>query len=375
MSHVQARVQRFIDDEVETGREIGLQVAAYHRGALIADAWSGVADVRSGRRVDPETLFVVFSVSKAVTATVIHLLAERSRLDYDTPIADYWPAFAQHGKAAITVRQALTHTAGLPHLPRDLRPEELIDWDRMCAVIEASSPLWEPGTKTGYHALTFGWILGELARRVDGRPISRIVAEDLCAPLGIDSLYFGMPEAAVPRLAHLEFAPEPTPDPTTPAPDDYAAMTVPPAVLPLGAWANRPEFPRAVVPAAGGVANARSLARLFAGLVGDGVDGRRLLPPERVAVASTLQTDAIDVVVGAAWPKGMGYFLGSPTAIQTCVSPTAFGHTGAGGFSAYADPPLELAFALCKTQMSSGTDADADTARRFERELHAALGV
>ena len=126
MSHVQTQVQRFIDDEVETGREIGLQVAAYHRGALIADAWSGVADVRSGRRVDPETLFVVFSVSKAVTATVIHLLAERSRLDYDTPIADYWPAFAQHGKAAITVRQALTHTAGLPHLPRHLRPEELL---------------------------------------------------------------------------------------------------------------------------------------------------------------------------------------------------------------------------------------------------------
>lgn len=375
MSDVQARIQRFIDEEVETGREIGLQVAAYHRGDLVADAWSGVADVRSGRRVDPDTLFVVFSVSKAVTATVIHLLAERGQLDYDTPVAAYWPAFAQHGKAAITVRQALAHTAGLPHLPRDLRPEELIDWDRMCAVMEASSPLWPPGTMTGYHALTFGWILGELARRVDGRPISRIVAEDLCAPLGIDSLYFGLPDTALPRLAHLEFAPEPTPDPAPPSPDDYGAMIVPPAVLPLGDWANRPEFPKAVLPAAGGVANARSLARLFAGLVGNGVDGRRLLPPERVAVASTLQTAAMDVVAGAAWPKALGYSLGSPTAIQTCVSRTAFGHTGAGGFTAYADPPLELAFALCKTKMSSDTDAETDTARRFERELHSALGV
>lgn len=375
MADVQARIQRFIDDEIDSGREIGLQVAAYHHGALVADAWSGVADVRSGRRVDADTLFVVFSVSKAVTATVIHLLAERGRLDYDAPIAAHWPAFAQHGKAAITVRQALTHSAGLPHLPRDLRADELIDWQRMCGVMEASSPLWEPGTKTGYHALTFGWILGELARRVDGRPISRIVAEDVCAPLGIDALYFGAPQSALPRMAHLEFAREPAPNPAPPGPEDYAAMTVPPSVLPLGAWANRPEFAKSVVPAAGGVANARSLARLFAALVGDGVDGVRLLPAERVATAATLQTAATDVVVGAAWPKGMGYFLGSPTAIQTCVSPTAFGHTGAGGFTAYADPPLELAFALCKTKMSADTDADTDTARRFERELHSVLGV
>jgi CubicO group peptidase (beta-lactamase class C family) len=381
MTDLQARIRAFLDEQIATGPEVGLQVAAYHRGELVVDAWAGVADIETRRAVDGDTVFVTFSVSKGVTATIVHLLAERGQLDYDAPIARVWPGFARHGKEGITVRHVLTHSAGLAHLPLDLRPEDAIDWDRMCAIMEDSTPAWEPGTRTGYHALTFGWILGEVVRRVDGRPIERVLAEDVCAPLGIDALWFGMPESAAGRLARLEFDEVPPPEPGAPPPapppgapsDDYGARVVPPAFLPLGAVANRPEFPRAVIPAAGGVANARSLARLYASLVGDGVDGRRLLPRERVRLATTLQTDAPDVVVGAAWPKAMGYFLGSATAVQTCVSPTAFGHTGAGGFTSYADPAHDLAFALCKTHMLAEIDLDRDPARRFERELHALL--
>jgi len=376
-----SRIQAFLDEQVATGPEVGLQVAAYHRGELVVDAWSGVADVATGRPIEGDTVFVTFSVSKGVTATIVHLLAERGQLDYDAPIARVWPAFAKHGKERITIRQALTHSAGLAHLPLDLRPDEVIDWARMCAIMEEATPAWKPGTKTGYHALTFGWILGEIVRRVDGRPIERVLAEDVCGPLGIDSLWFGMPEAAAHRLARLDFADPPVPAPDLPPPTPppgapstgYGASVVPPALLPLGAIANRPEFSRAVVPAAGGVANARSLARLYASLVGGGVDGRRLFSRERVGLASTLQTDALDVVVGAAWPKAMGYFLGSATAVQTCVSETAFGHTGAGGFTAYADPANDLAFALCKTHMLAEIDLDRDPARRFERELHTLL--
>jgi len=368
---VAARVQALLDEMIETGPEIGLQVAAYHRGKLVVDAWAGVADPSNGRPVDGDTVFVTFSVSKGVTATIAHLLAERGQLDYDAPIADVWPAFAAHGKERITARHALTHMAGLAHLPIDLRPEDVIDWDRMCAILEDSTPAWEPGTKTGYHALTFGWLVGELVRRIDGRPIERILAEDVCASLGIDALWFGMPESAAPRLARLEFEPGPPADPLPPAADDYAVLAVPPALTPLGELANRLEFPRAVVPAAGGVANARSLARMYASLVGDGVDGRRLLSRERVAIATTLQTDAEDVVVKAAWPKAMGYFLGYEPAVQTCVCSGAFGHTGAGGFTAYADPEHDLAFAVCKTHMLSEIDRETDPARRFERELHA----
>jgi CubicO group peptidase (beta-lactamase class C family) len=376
-----SRIQAFLDEQVATGPEVGLQVAAYHRGELVVDAWSGVADVATGRPIEGDTVFVTFSVSKGVTATIVHLLAERGQLDYDAPIARAWPEFARHGKERITIRQALTHSAGLAHLPLDLRPEDVIDWDRMCAIVEDATPAWEPGTKTGYHALTYGWILGEIVRRVDGRPIERVLAEDVCGPLGIDSLWFGMPAAAAHRLARLDFADPPLPDPDLPPPTPppgapsagYGASVVPPGLLPLGAVANRPEFPRAVVPAAGGVANARSLARLYASLVGGGVEGRRLFSRERVRLASTLQTDALDVVVGAAWPKAMGYFLGSATAVQTCVSPTAFGHTGAGGFTAFADPANDLAFALCKTHMLAEIDLDRDPARRFERELHTLL--
>ena len=170
-----SRIQAFLDEQVATGPEVGLQVAAYHRGELVVDAWSGVADVATGRPIEGDTVFVTFSVSKGVTATIVHLLAERGQLDYDAPIARVWPAFAKHGKERITIRQALTHSAGLAHLPLDLRPDEVIDWDRMCAIMEEATPAWEPGTKTGYHALTFGWILGEFVRRVDGRPIERVM--------------------------------------------------------------------------------------------------------------------------------------------------------------------------------------------------------
>jgi CubicO group peptidase (beta-lactamase class C family) len=368
---VAARVQGLLDEIVATGPEVGLQVAAYHRGELVVDAWAGVADVATGRPIDGDTVFVTFSVSKGVTATIAHLLAERGQLDYDAPIADVWPEFARNGKERITARHALTHTAGLAHLPIDLRPEDVIDWDRMCAILGDSTPAWEPGTKTGYHSFTFGWLVGELIRRIDGRPIERILAEDVCAPLGIDSLWFGMPESAAPRLARLEYEPGPPADPLPLAETDYAILAVPPALLPLGMLANIPAFPRAVVPAVGGVANARSLARLYATLVGDGIDGRRLLSRERVAIATTLQTDAEDVVAKAAWPKAMGYFLGYEPAVQTCVCSGAFGHTGAGGFTAYADPEHDLAFAVCKTYMLAEIDRVNDPARRFERELHA----
>jgi CubicO group peptidase (beta-lactamase class C family) len=372
---VATRVQALLDEMIETGPEVGLQVAAYHRGELVVDAWAGVADVATGRPIDGDTVFVTFSVSKGVTATIAHVLAERGQIDYDAPIADVWPGFAKNGKGGITARHALAHQAGLAHLPIDLRPEDVIDWDRMCEILEESTPAWEPGTKTGYHALTFGWLVGELIHRADGRPIERILAEDVCAPLGIDSLWFGMPESAAGRLAKLEFEPglpgPPADAPPPSAEDYYAALAVPPGIAPLGELANHPAFPRAVVPAAGGVANARSLARLYASLIGDGVHGRRLLSRERVATATTLQTDAEDVLVRAAWPKGMGYFLGSEPAAQTAACSSAFGHTGAGGFTAYADPEHDLAFALCKTYMLSAIDPVTDPARRFERELHA----
>jgi CubicO group peptidase (beta-lactamase class C family) len=145
----------------------------------------------------------VFSTTKGITATCIHLLAERGQVEYDAPVARYWPAFGGSGKEAVTLRDALTHRAGVPQMPDGLTPGDLGDWDRICAGIAAEAPLWEPGTQTGYHAYTFGWILGEVLRRVDGRPIARFVQEEICAPLGIRDLYVGIPDEAEARVAPL----------------------------------------------------------------------------------------------------------------------------------------------------------------------------
>ena len=152
-----------------------MQVAAYLNGKLVIDAWAGAADEATGRLMDGNTLFTFFSCTKGVTATCVHLLAERGLLDHDAPIAAYWPEVAAAGKERVTVRHALTHQAGLPHLPPDTTPEFLGDWDGVRRYLAGATPLWEPGARTGYHTYTFGWILGEVVRRIDGRPIARIV--------------------------------------------------------------------------------------------------------------------------------------------------------------------------------------------------------
>lgn len=372
MNTPQARIQTWLEAQVAAGPEAGLQVAAYHKGKLVVDAWAGV-DVITGKPVDGDTLFVTFSTTKGITVTVIHLLAERGLIDYDAPVAAYWPAFGQNGKAGITVRQVLAHTAGVPHLPLDTTPEDMSDWAKQVRWMEAAAPLWEPGTQTGYHALTIGIILGHLAELVDGRPIAQIVREDICAPLKIDSLFFGAPDAVMDRIATLDFLLNP--DMPMPPADALVWRAIPVSLQPLNTMANRADFRKAVVPAGNMVANARALAKVYASLIGDGVDGVRLLPKERVQIATEMQTDGMDCVLGAAWPKGMGYFLGSASAPQTCVSATGFGHTGAGGFTAYADPARDLAFALCKTRMVDLMDPNAYIARRFERELHQVLRI
>ena len=372
METVQVSIQAWLNSQVAAGLEAGLQVAAYHKGKLVVDAWAGV-DAITGKPVDGDTLFVTFSTTKGITATVIHLLAERGLIDYDAPVAKYWPAFAQNGKAGITVRQVMAHTAGLPHLPLDTQLEDMADWNKQVRWMEEAAPLWEPGTQTGYHALTIGIILGELAERVDGRTIARIVREDICAPLKIETLFFGVPDEVLGRIAMLDIAFNP--DIPMPPADALLWQAIPLSLHPLNTMANRADFRKAVVPAANMVANARALAKVYASLVGEGVDGVRLLSKERVRIATTMQTDEIDCVLGAAWPKGMGYFLGCADAPQTCVSATAFGHTGAGGFTAYADPAHEVAFALCKTRMVDSPEEDRVTARVFERELYRALGI
>src|SRR4051794_23618925 len=183
MADLQDRVQETIDGLVRAGTERGVQVAAYLRGEQIVDAVAGTADPATGRQVTSATPFYSFSVGKAATSTIVHQLVERGAFGYDTRLVELWPEFGAHGKEDVTVRHVLTHSAGVPGLPLDTTVEDLCDWNRICAVIADAELWWEPGTKVGYHAYTFGYLLGEVVRRATGKPISQVLLEDVAVPL------------------------------------------------------------------------------------------------------------------------------------------------------------------------------------------------
>ena len=243
---LQGRVQQVIDGLVESGDEIGLQVAAYVNGELVVDTWSGVADEDTGQPVDGDTLFTSWSTTKGFAATCLHILADRGHVDYDTPVATYWPEFGVHGKDVVTVREAITHRAGVPQMPEGVTPEMMTDWDAMCAAIASHKPLCKPGTTVCYHAWTFGWIIGELVRRIDGRPIAQFAREELCQPLGIEDFYLGIPDAVEGRVAPLKEAP------SEPETNELELCVMPPLVT-SAAVVNRPDFRRASIPGGGGI--------------------------------------------------------------------------------------------------------------------------
>src|SRR5687768_4586896 len=276
-------VRSVLESLVQEGGELGVQVAAYLDGGLVVDAWAGLADESSNRPVDGGTLFTAFSISKGITATCVHILADRGLVDYDAPIARYWPEFAAKGKAEATVRDALAHRVGIPQDPPGFDLNMANDWEAVCRATAALEPLWEPGTGTGYHALTYGWILGEVVRRVDGRTIGRFLQDEVCAPLGIEGMYFGIPPDVEHRVAILKNAP------------GLGQLTLPltPCLSdPAGAM-NRPEVRRAAIPGAGAIVNARSLARHYAMLAGGGeLDGVRLVSQDRISIAAVPEPES-----------------------------------------------------------------------------------
>ncbi|MBC6460585.1 serine hydrolase domain-containing protein [Actinomadura sp. HBU206391] len=361
MERLQKQVQEAIDRLVESGGETGLQVAVYRHGEPLVDAVAGVADPATGRPVTSGTPFFSTSVGKGVTATVVHVLAERGALDYDTPIARLWPEFGAHGKQGVTVRHALAHTAGVPGLPADTRPEDLCDWDKMCAVIADAEPWWEPGTRTGYHAQSYGYILGEVIRRVTGRPISQVLREEVAGPLGVaDELYFGVPEPELSRLARLEEAsregelPEMTAEMLQEIPffkvvHGYTAAPL--AVLPGAAYGNRTDVMTSDIPA-GGTMSARAVVRMYAALLGE-VEGVRLISGPRLRQVTAVAVSGVDELTGFPCKRGLGYDIGLPSP-GAPEAPTVFGMGGSGGSAAYADTATGVAFALTKNRMTAG---------------------
>jgi len=355
MSDVQRQVQEAIDELVGSGAEQGVQVAAYWGGEQVVDAVAGVADPGTGRPVASDTPFYNYSIGKGATATVAHVLAERGLFNYDTPVAELWPEFGAHGKGAVTVRHVLTHSAGVPGIPPDTTAEDLCDWDTMCAAIAAAELWWEPGTKVGYHAYTFGYIVGEIVRRTTGKPISQVLLEEVTRPLGVaDELYFGMPEAEQARLARLEDAPGAEEMMSSMPPDLPMFKAAPAALAPNAVLGNRSDIIAAEIPA-GAKTTARALARVYAALL-DEVDGVRLISPDRLRAVTSIAAVGVDEVFGMPSTWGLGYSIGLPGA-DAKEHPTVFGMGGAGGSFAFADTATGLAFALTKNRLTFDFDA------------------
>jgi CubicO group peptidase (beta-lactamase class C family) len=376
-----AVVRSAIVREIDAGREIGVQVAAYLDGELVIDTWAGVADPRSGRPVDGTTLFNVYSVTKAITVTALHLQVDRGLLDYDARVADYWPEYAANGKGGTTVRHVITHRAGVPQMPEGATPERICDWNWMVSQIQELTPIAIPGSKALYQAMTFGWLVGELVRRTDPqhRPIGRFIQEEIAAPLGISDLWIGLPDAALPRLAHHVNTIVATPPELEP---ELARAATPRAV------SLRPEIyeenalvRRTGIAAVGGIFNARSCARFFALLAQGGfLHGKRLLSEALVRSLSVMRdnpTEPDAVMYGMPIPLTIGGFWrgGEHPPVASAGSPRAICHPGFGNNIAWADPETKLAVSICHNKMSQPLSNDQDPILPIANAVRASLGL
>lgn len=372
MSDAQRQVQEAIDHLVESGAETGMQVAVYEHGTLVVDAVAGRADPETGRPVTTDTPFFSASTGKSMTSTVAHILTERGVFTYETPIVEVWPESGAHGKQAATIRHALTHSVGVPGVPADTTPEDLCDWRKMCAAIADAEPWWEPGAKFGYHALTYGYIIGEIVRRATGKPISQILREVVSEPLGVaDELFFSVPRAALGRLARLESGDEPMTDEQIKQFEEMMPLmfkAAPLAVQPSADLYNRTDFLTADVPS-GGTVSARAVARLYAALLGE-VDGVRLVSPERLRALAAVAVEGTDQVFGNHARMSLGYSLGRPS-LNPSDSSTAFGWSGVGGSHASADTATGIALAVTKNRF---TTTDFSTAAQIADIVTNALG-
>lgn len=348
-------------DNFTLHQEVGAACAIYHRGRVVVDIWGGMADPASGHEWQQDTIALVFSAAKGPTATCIHQLAEAGKLDLDLPIAHYWPAFGCNGKEHISTRMVLTHQAGLAAVDGELTLPEVLAWEPVVAAIAAQAPNWEPGSKHGYHARSFGWILGELIRLITGQSAGQYLAGHICQPLGL-RYWVGLPADYLPACATLL--------PPAGGNDSVAAllgadsltarvMTGPNGLFGYNDMWNRPEVLQAEMPSSNGVGDARSLARFYAALTGQ-VEGVQILGPAQLAKACELQVRGPDAVIFHETCFGLGYAL--QPALAPGAGPRSFGHPGAGGALAFADPDAGLGFAYVMNAMQFKLEGDPRSA-------------
>jgi len=354
-----AAVREAFAANFEAGREVGASFAATLDGEPIIDLWGGHADAARSRPWERDTIVNVFSTTKAMTALVAHMCVDRGLLDLDAPVARYWPEFAAAGKGAIPVRQVMSHTAGLAGLTPCLLTEALFDWTRMTDALAAEAPWWPPGSRSGYHAMTFGYLVGELVRRVTGVTLGTFFRDEVARRLGAD-FHIGLPASEDGRVAEMV---APLRGEAALALDTKSlagrVLSNPP-LRPDAA--NRAEWRRAEIPAANGHGNARSVARVLAALaLGGTLAGTRLLDEETLRGAIAEQHHGKDLVLGRTFRWGVGFMLTSPE-MPFGPNPRIFGHGGWGGSLGFADLDARVSWAYVMNRMSPGTTGDARAA-------------
>ena len=358
-------VRREFERNFAERRELGAACAAYVGGQKVVDLWGGVRDARDGSPWEEHTLVLVYSTSKGLSAMTLALAHSRGWLDYDERVTTYWPEFGQAGKERVSVRQLLGHEAGLPVIDEPLDPQVLADFDRLAAVIARQRPLWEPGTRHGYHGVSLGWYEGELIRRVDPshRTLGRFFAEEVAAPLGLD-VHFGLPEdvpreriariervrpvKALPQLRHL--------------PPRMVASMLNRRSVTFRTFANprlrnvadldRSEFRRLEFPAGGAVGTARDIARAYSAFSGSPfpLDLTRGTVEQLVSFPAPPPRGWFDEVLKVDTAFSLG-FARPLNEFRFGSSQRAFGHPGAGGSFAFADPDRDVAFAYVMNRL------------------------
>jgi CubicO group peptidase (beta-lactamase class C family) len=340
-----APVRELFAAKLESGEDLGASLALNIDGEMVVDLWGGWADEARTVPWTENTITNVFSTTKAMTSLAALVLVDRGELDLDANVAAYWPEFAANGKAGIKVRQLLSHTSGVSGWEQPITLEDLYDWDKSTALLAAQAPWWEPGTASGYHALNYGHLIGEVIRRITGQRLGEFLAAQVAGPLGAD-FHIGVPPSELHRVANV------VPPPAVPAePMQLDANSVAfksmtnPVMTPETTWTEG--WRRADIGAANGHGNARSLARLQSAVAcGGEVDGKRLLSPQTIDRIFEVQSNGIDLVIGMPSKWGLGYGL-APEG-RVCIG------GGYGGSLVVIDADRRMTFAYVMNKMAPG---------------------
>jgi CubicO group peptidase (beta-lactamase class C family) len=373
-SSVKALFQRAFDSD----EEIGAAVCFALDGRSVVDLWGGHYDVARTREWEQDTLVNVYSTTKGMTALCAHQLIERGELDIEAPVAQYWPEFAAAGKEKITVRWLLSHKAGLCAVRKPLPKNSLYDWNLMCDALASQEPWWTPGDGHGYHAFTYGFLVGEVVRRITGQSLGTFFRKNVAEPLGAD-FHIGLAAEHDSRTSDVYSVmignkPAPAPKPDAPAQGaasaafaEVAKRMQDPTTMQWAALMNPPQDRDAVntrawraaeIPAANGHGTARALARIYGALARGGeIDGTRILKPETIARATQEEAAGPERLFCGAVPMrfGLGFVLSDESHRYARLSPNprAFGHAGGGGSLGMADPDLRIGFGFTMNHMQA----------------------